>query len=374
MTTEDYLDVEGDLLELTRNHFGSEIPITVAFDMHGMLSEQMIKNIDALAAYRTAPHIDKYETGVKAAELLLKILVDKAELKMEVVKIPILISGEMSKTDEYPMSNLISELERIDKKDDVYLTSYFLGFPWADVSFNNAAAVVVADNRNTAKKYVFELAKKFWSLKDEFKFIAPAYEIEEAIEKAELEEERPIFVIDSGDNPGAGSTQDNLEVCKYLVENRSTETKLLYASINKAEVVAKAFQIGEGKEIEIEIVSQEDKLLLSGLIKKTGSFNNVRSALIVIGNLNLVFSDQKVVMYDPEFLHNLGLNLNDFKIIMLKSGYLSPKYQPFAKKTILALTPGYTYQVFKNLVYKNVPRPIYPLDRIENLEFETVKI
>lgn len=374
MTTEDYLDVEGDLLELTKKHFGAGTPITVAFDMHGMLSEQIIENVDAMAAYRTAPHIDKYETGVRAAELLLKILVDKVNLEMRVVKIPILISGEMSKTDVYPMSYLISKLKEIDKRDNVYLSSYFLGFPWADVSFNNAAAVVVADNKKIAEKYALELAEKFWSLKEEFEFIAPAYEIEEALEKAKIEDDNPIFIIDSGDNPGAGSTQDNLSVCKYLIENKLTQDKLLYASINKEEVVDKAFKIGEKKEIEIDIFSGDDKVFLSGLVKKIGYFNEVRSVLIVVGNLNLVFSDQKVVMYEPELLYNLGLDLNQFKIVMLKSGYLSPKYQPFAKKTILALTPGYTYQVFKNLDYQNVPRPIYPLDRIENLEFETVKI
>lgn len=374
MTTENKLDVEGDLLEQTRKCFGSEIPIAVAFDMHGMISDQILKNIDALAAYRTAPHVDKYETGVRAAELLLNILVDKIDLKTEIVKLPILLSGEMSKTDKYPMSDLISELEKIDKEEGVYSSSYFLGFPWADVKFNNAAAVVVADNCNSAQKYALKLAEKFWNLKDKFEFIAPAYKFEEALEKAESETDNPIFIIDSGDNPGAGSTQDNLAVCKYLLEEKSPKNKVVYASINKAEVVDQAEKIGEGQKIEIEIVSREDKVLISGLVKKFNFYNGVRSVLIIIGNLYLVFSDQKLVMNDPKFLFELGLEINDFKIVMLKSGYLSPLYQLFAKKTILALTPGYTYQVFKNLDYKDISRPIYPLDEIENLEFKTVEI
>jgi len=363
MTTEKKLDVEGEILALTRKHFGDKIPITAALDMHAMISKKIVENVDALVAYRTAPHIDKYETGVKAAELLVRNLYEGINLKMKAIQIPILLSGEMSKTDEYPMKNLIKNLEKKDKLEGVLSTSYFLGFPWADLEFNNASAVVVAEDAKLAEKIVFELAEEFWKYKKEFDFTVPAFNLADSLEFGKTDPAAPLFIIDSGDNPGAGSTQNDLTVLKYLLDKSSDFNKLLYGSINLPELVNYSYQLGEKKQLKFKINFEGEPVLIKGNIEKLREYKGVRSVLVVFNDLYLVFSDQKVVMQDPEFMHSLNLDLSKFKIVMLKSGYLSPEYQNYSKKTILALTPGYTYQVFEKLEYNNLKRPIYPLNK-----------
>lgn len=373
MTTEEGLDVEGDILELTRRKYGVEIPLIVALDMHAMISKKMVKNSDALIGYRTAPHIDKYETGVRTAELLIKKLKKNINLKMRVIPIPILLSGEMSKTNEYPMKNLIETLEAKDNEEGILSTSYFLGFPWADCEFNNAAAVVVAENAELAEKTVLELAENFWKYKKEFDFTVPAYNLADSLEVGKTDLSAPVFIIDSGDNPGAGSTQNDLTVLRYLLDKSSDFDKLLYGSINLPELVNYSYQLGEKKQLKFKINFEGEPVLLKGKIEKLREYKGVRSVLVVINDLYLVFSDQKVVMQDPDFMQSLKLDINDFKIIMLKSGYLSPEYQNYAKTTILALTPGYTYQIFEKLEYKKLKRPIHPLDKDFKPEFKEIQ-
>ena len=88
---------------------------------------------------------------------------------------------------------------------------------------------------------------------------------------------------------------------------------------------------------------------------------------MIIGDKRRDSSDIRTAVYDPEFLTELGLNPFDFEIIVVKSGYLSPEYQAIAARKMLALTPGDTNEILKDIPYQKVPRPIFPLD--EDMEW-----
>ncbi|MGM0603181.1 MAG: M81 family metallopeptidase [Bacillota bacterium] len=375
MTTESHLDVEGDILSQTRSFFGQDIPITAALDMHAMITEKMMKSADGLVAYRTAPHVDKYETGVKAADMLIRMLRDGVKLEMSGVKIPYLVSGEKSESSKYPMNELFSKLELVEKKEKVLYSSYCLGFPWSDVEFNKVSTLVVTEeNKKLADDEARYLAELFWNKRYDFDFTTPAYNLEEAVKIAFNEREYPVFVIDSGDNPGAGSSQKIVEPLQYLVENEFDG--ILYGSVCDREAVDLLVEAGPGAEKEIYLGQKDSnpesgKVKFSCTIKNIRDYNGVKSVLVEISGIDVIISDQKVVMTEPEFVFSLDIELDDYKIIMFKSGYLAPEYQPYSKKTLLALTPGYTYQELEKLPYKNVNRPIFPVDLIDEIEFET---
>src|SRR6476619_6707269 len=78
MASEDELDPEGWLLQETRKILGEKIPIVVSLDLHGILTDRMVKHSNAVVAFHTYPHVDFFETGQRAAKLLLKILEGKA--------------------------------------------------------------------------------------------------------------------------------------------------------------------------------------------------------------------------------------------------------------------------------------------------------
>ncbi len=74
MASETELDPEGFLIAETRRIFGNGVPIVVSLDLHGILTDRMVANSDAIVAYHTYPHVDFFETGQRAARLLLRIL------------------------------------------------------------------------------------------------------------------------------------------------------------------------------------------------------------------------------------------------------------------------------------------------------------
>ena len=374
MTTEDLDDAEGDILAETRKMVGNETPITVALDMHAMVTDKMMKNADALVSYRTAPHLDKYETGAKAADMLAKALKENIKLTMAGYKIPYLVSGEKSETDKYPMNELLRRIEEVDKDQEVLCSSYCLGFPWADVEFNTASSIVVArGNKNKAESKARYLADEFWKKRYDFKFTTPAYSLEEALKIAEGEREFPIFIMDSGDNPGAGSNQRIVEPLIYL--KRKGYKRVLYGSVCDKEATEKLKQAGIGKQQKILLGQrntdpQSGKVELTCTTKNIRKYGDVTSVLAQINGIDVIISDKKVVMTDPEFVFSLGVRLEEYRIVMFKSGYLAPEYKPYARKVMLALTPGYTYQELEKIPYKRVKRPIFPLDKIDTIEPE----
>ena len=136
-------DPEGDILEALREIVGSEIPIVAALDMHATVTEKMVKAANAFVGYHTAPHVDVYDTGCRAASVLLKVLKDDITLKMEWVRIPMLLAGEQSETDVSPMRELMVSLKEVENEDGIFSASYLLGFPWADSPHNGVSIVVV---------------------------------------------------------------------------------------------------------------------------------------------------------------------------------------------------------------------------------------
>ena len=64
-------------LRPVRKEVGPKCIISVSFDLHGQMTNQIISNIDAFAAFKTAPHIDVKETYQRSSVMLCKALNDE---------------------------------------------------------------------------------------------------------------------------------------------------------------------------------------------------------------------------------------------------------------------------------------------------------
>src|SRR5688572_9147858 len=66
-------DGEGTLLERIRA-LAPGMPIAVSLDLHANVTDRMVRNCNAIAGYKTYPHIDGYEAGELAGSILLRYL------------------------------------------------------------------------------------------------------------------------------------------------------------------------------------------------------------------------------------------------------------------------------------------------------------
>lgn len=365
MFAESESDPEGDLVTRVREIVGDATPIVVSLDMHATVTDRLVEAADGFTAYRTAPHTDVYETGVRAARLLETIAVDGRSTEVSCVRVPMLLAGEQSETDTPPMSDLIRLLEETDEKPGVLSTSYLLGFPWADSPHNGVfgLAVVDADSDASAREEAEALAAEIWERRREFDFTTDAYPLDEALDRAATAQS-PTIVADSGDNPTAGATEDLALVVDRLLK-RGVENALVavVADPDAREVCADA---SEGTTLSLELgrlgPETEEPLRTDVHVETIASTRGVDVAVVVAEGVTTVVTSERTSVTDPDFLREVGLDPTAFDVLVTKTGYLSPDYQALAGEVMLALTPGDTNELLADLPYEGVPRPTFPLD------------
>ena len=73
MTTETIEDAEGELLARVRRLVGPDMLVVASLDLHANVTQKMVDNASFMSAYRTYPHIDWRETGVRVTLWLDRI-------------------------------------------------------------------------------------------------------------------------------------------------------------------------------------------------------------------------------------------------------------------------------------------------------------
>jgi len=359
-------DAESDLLSKTRALVGPQVPIVAALDLHANVTVTMVEQADALVAYRTAPHVDSFDTGQRAAELLLCILRENRRPTMAFTKLPFLLSGEQSETGAEPMASMIQLLRETDVQPAVLSSSFALGFPWADVYDNGVSAMVVTDgDKALAQREADRLAVAFWERRAELDFRVEAYPIEEAIKVALAAPESTVFLSDSGDNPTAGGTTDVPLVVERLLARGAPDA--VVAAICDPAAVEACMAAGVGQRVALSIGGKMDTrhgqpLEVVGLVRLLADAELGPMAVLRVEGVDVVLSSRRVAVTEPAFLRRLGIDPLERKIVVLKIGYLFPSFQAIAPRSILMLSPGCTNCDLTQLEYERVRRPIYPLD------------
>lgn len=368
MFVEELADPEGDLLIAIRE-LVPDLPIACALDMHGTITDTMISNANILVGYKTAPHVDIVETGARASELLLLSLREQRPLLTRRSYLPLMVSGEQSETDEAPMNELLPLLAKIESTAGVVSASIFVGFVWADNPYGGMNAVVVGDESavGVVEEQAKWLAERVWERRADFQFTTETWQFSEAVDKALEDPRQPIIISDAGDNPTAGAAQDLAIVVKELVEKKVNSA--LVVAVVDPQAVQKCFAAQEGDLLQLSLgrsgpqVDAEPYSISAKLVARK-EFTDNKFAVVDKDGVVVVIASERFAVTDPTLLEQLGLRPGEFKLIVIKSGYVSPEYQKIAARKMFALTAGDTNLLLSELKYERVRRPIYPLDDI----------
>lgn len=352
---------ESDLLKDIKARYPN-VPIVLGLDMHATITQSMLSHTAGMVGFKTAPHIDAWETGYQAANMADQMLRKGAKLTVGYEKLPYLIAGEKSETDFSPMRDIIAMLKEMEEGDDVLAASLLLGFPWADTAENGVTALVVTNNNQAkADDYAHQIAREFEARKDEFGFSSPAYEAEKALELALNETVKPVFVSDSGDNPTAGSTGDNTTIITLLstdLKDNCKGKKILVAGIYDPLALA---GLKENMHIEIELSiggvydTQYSKpcILKGKAVRYVESFGIFRSELMLFKteSFDLIITSKHIGFTGVEMFKALEIDYMNTDVIVVKLGYLTPDFKEIAARGYLALSRGCTDEVLSRLNY-----------------------
>ncbi|NCB01261.1 MAG: M81 family peptidase [Spirochaetia bacterium] len=368
-------EAEGDLLHDIRLIWPS-IPLITSLDMHATITPRMLQYANGFVGYKCAPHTDTFETGIHAANMVVDILDHGAKPSMSMCRIPMLVAGEQSETSVEPMKSLMSNLRLLEKRPHVMAASYLLGFPWADSSPNSIVSLVVTDgDKNLSDELSKELAEVFWARREEFHFYNETLFPEKALEVAlkKIDTHAPVVISDSGDNPTAGSSGDVTNFLKMIINNPLVPQlypPLIYQCFYDPSLVELCIKKGIGSTFIGSLGASFDKEKSTPImremsvhsIRKNWDNNGVDIVLLSVGSVDVVVSSHHVGAYDPEMMKSLGVDPHERKIIVVKLGYLEPEIRAISNYSVMALTDGSSNEVLTSLDYKNITRPIYPLD------------
>ncbi len=356
--TEDFEDMEGELLRRVRAAIGPDIPLVISLDYHATVTPIMVELTDALLAYHTYPHVDRPGTGERAADSLERILRDGRPKGRAMRKIPFLIPLTWQCTQVDP-SKMIVERTKAGVGGDILSFAYLAGFPPSDLSWCGPTVIAHAYSQNAAEAAVAGLAHEI--AMQEANFEVPEYDPDTGVKKAmeiAASASKPVTISDTQDNPGAGGTADTTGVLEALVRNGAEGAVLgLFCDPDAA---AAAHAAGEGATVSLAlggkhgpegVVPYEADFTVTrlgdGKFKTTGPNLGGRNmdlgpmALLTVGGVSIAVTSKRGQAADQAMFRHLGVEPAEQNILALKSSvHFRADFQPISEAVIVVLAPG----------------------------------
>lgn len=344
MNVEGMDDAEGDWISAAREVVGDECIVAASYDLHGNVSQRIIDQLDIFAAYRTAPHIDVQETMARAFSMLLRALKSGERPGVAWAPIPALLPGERTSTEDEPAKSLYTMLPEIDKIAGVWDANIMVGYVWADEPRATAAAVITAVDRDTALSQARKIAEAYWAERENFSFGPVTGPLDEMLAIAEAATTHPVILADSGDNPTGGGVGDRADVLSALIA-RNWQGGVL-AGITDPPAVERCFAAGEGAVLALKVggsldpssTSVEAEFTVLRLISSDAVAD--REAVVRTGGIDLVLAARRRPYHNIADFERCGFDPAEIRLVVVKSGYLSPELAPISNPNLMALTDG----------------------------------
>ncbi|QWW67617.1 M81 family metallopeptidase [Rhizobium sp. WYJ-E13] len=368
MYVEGMEDAEGDWITAARALVGDDCTVSASYDLHGNVTQRILDALDMYSTYRTAPHIDVEETMRRSVSMLVKSLKSGVKPTLLWAPIPVVLPGERTSTVDEPAKSLYAELPGIDALDGVWDASLMVGYVWADEPRATAAAIMTGTDRAVLEREAKRIAKAYWDVREEFVFGCETGSIEECVAKAIVSPTGPVVLAESGDNPTGGGVGDRADVLAELIAKGATG--VVFAGIADKAATEACYAANVGATLDLTVGASLDT---KGSKPVTGRFvvkflhetdhAADRQAVVSIGGIDLVLSAKRRPYHNIVDFTRLGLDPRTAKIVVVKSGYLSPELAPIANPNLMALSVGVVDQFVERLPRLRKQHPTYPFDK-----------
>lgn len=375
-SVEGVADPEGEFMEKVRSLIGNDVLVTTTMDLHGNASWLVALNSDLITTYRKAPHDDSRESHRRGVVNLLERLESgKGRPAYKAwVAVPVLLSGEWTSTRVEPAKSLYAMIPEVEAMPGVIDAGIWIGYVWGDNRRNQGVVMVYGDDKEQVESGAKKLAQKFWDVRKQFSLEAPGYELDKCLDLAIASKKKPFLISDMGDNPGGGGSGEVTWTLARVLKRPEFQSpngkSLLYCSIPGDELVKSARKVGVGGQVEGYVGAMTDNsyegpVKLSGTVVYVSpeqnddkSFYKRNIAIVKTGSIYMVVGTSSPT---PD-LEGSGIDPKQMDIIMVKQGYLVNRWYSIKADWVMALTRGGVDQDFSKLPYKNIVRPMYPLD------------
>ena len=371
-------DLEGLVLQAARRVVGVDLPIVCPVDHHANITNEMICHANVLVGHETQPH-NPFATGCKAARILFRILRGEVRPTMAYRKISMITPQDQFLTAFGPMKEWFDVAREMERREGVIDVSPYPMQPWLDVREGGWSVVVHTDgDEELAQRLADEMADEAWKRREQFwkhDRAAPA----DAVRQAVLADGGLIILSDTGDSVYGGAPGDSTILLRELIAQQVPCSA--FVPVIDPEVVEIAMTAGVGAEVEVELGGKVDNVFSRPIAirgRVAGTSNGVtvdladrgvcdlrRTALLEVGQVRIVVLDHRsFAINHPVLYTHLGLDMNDAKLVVVKTASNFQFFQPWRSVLIRVDSPGMTQSNLTAFDWKRIPRPIYPFDEI----------
>ncbi len=385
---EDEVEADAEILRRAREVVGTEIPIAVVVDTHANLSQRLVDLATVVVAGKERPPVDAREAGQEAVALLARIARGDARPTAAMRKLRLLVPLHGQSTRREPMRSLVERAREIERRAGVLGVALLPGFPYADVPAAGFSVLVTTDgDPSLAERLADELALAVWERRGDL--LAPSLNVETAVHHAMALQRGPVVLADLGDDPGAGAPGDGTALLWALLDLGARDAAL--AVVADPNAVARALEVGVGQTAQFTVGGRVDRRhgysidfearvtrIVDGRVTREGpplagvAIDLGRIAVLRArgrheGQVDVIVTERRADVGDPAVLRACGIVPEERKIVVVKSSLdYQAAFGPLAIETLEVATPGITTPAFDFLEYHRAPRPIFPLDPLDD--------
>ncbi|UCG97173.1 MAG: M81 family metallopeptidase [Burkholderiales bacterium] len=375
-------DGEGELLRRIRA-VAADVPLAVALDLHGNITEAMVDAADVLVGFKTYPHVDMYDTGVHAARLLFGWLDGGPRPRVAWAQPPLLSHTLRSATGEGAMQRAVQRARQMEA-EGLLAATVFAGFSLADIRDAGVSIVTVGRDQREAQQAADRLARQVWAERDGFVYRSEPLADSVARARRLRQPGRPLLLLDHGDNVMSGGTCDTTTLLEECL--RQGMSGIGVGPLADAATVAQAFAAGAGSRIrvslgnkvpqglpapqpapfECEVTVQalgDGRFRISGPIYTGETWAMGRTAVLAHEAFTAVVSERPMEPLDLAVFESVGVDPRAFDWLLLKSRmYCRPTFVPIAAGLVECDSRGVCSSDYALFGFSRLRRPVYPLD------------
>jgi microcystin degradation protein MlrC len=383
MVAETADDAEGELLRRIRAKVGTKIPIAITLDLHANATEAMAEHASAIVAFRTYPHIDQYERGRQASDLVQRAMKGEIRPVTSFARRPMIMGFNAGITQHGPMRDALDRAAAIERRGEALVVSLHTGFGWADIADTGPSATVTTDgDKAKGRRLAEEFMEDCWRTRDVTPWPFPT--VAEAI--AQLRSlgpgDKPVILADATDNPGGGAYGDATNLLRGLIEGGIDGVAL--ATITDPEAVEIGRKAGHGAAVTLSLGGKIDPRY-GAPIHVMGTVENLSDGTMIndgpmyagvklsmgptmvlrVGGIQIVVASNRLQTTDRQAFLSQGIDPTRCKVLVVKSTHhFRAAFEPMARQTNTVDSGALCSPDFRIFPFKKLRRPIYPLDPI----------
>jgi microcystin degradation protein MlrC len=378
MVAEDFPDAEAEIARRVRAVVGPALPIAVTLDLHANIGQAMVDQVDVVTTYDTYPHTDAAERAKEAVALLARTIRGEIHPTMALAKPPLMPVPQAMATASGPFKTIFDRAFAMERSGEALTVTVAGGFAYADVPEAGVSFLVTTDDDPAAaRRLADELAALAWSLRGEMivRNTPPAQAVAEAIAFPD----GPVMLVDVGDNIGGGTPGDGTVLLAELLAQDAQDAAIVIAD---AEAARAAHAAGIGATVRLSVGGKTDRLhsdpvAVTGRVRLLSDGRWVHegpenagvpvdmgpTAVVRCGGVDLVLTSRKSMPGDQQQLKSVGIDPPRQHIIVVKAAVRwRGGFEAIARHAIYADTPGLGSVDLSRFPYRNIRRPIFPLD------------